>query len=127
MKVSAKAEEYDRTVKPVVGRDTSHASGHHKRFVESSYSASYSGWDDDKAWSSQEWKADKLMDGRSKAKAKPQRRESASSSTRTIPIGERSWTDVEPGEYSISDYDVSKKLIHLLRHGSLHRENDGAI
>ena len=39
---------------------------------------------------------------RSKAKAKPQRRDSASSSTTTIPIGERTWTDVEPGEYSIS-------------------------
>ena len=64
---------------------------------------------------------------RSKAKAKPQRRESASSSTRTISIGERNWTDVEPGEYSISDFEVSKKLIHLLRHGSLPRENDGAI
>ena len=56
---------------------------------------------------------------RSKAKTKPQRRYSASSSTRTIPIGERTWTDVEPREYSISDHEVSKKLIHLLRHGSL--------
>ena len=56
---------------------------------------------------------------RSKAKAKPQRRDSASSSKRTRPTGERIWTDVEPGEYSISDYEVSKKLIHLLRHGSL--------
>ena len=64
---------------------------------------------------------------RSKAKAKPQRRDSASSSTRTIPIGERTWTDVEPGEYSISDCEVSKKLIHLLRHGSLPRDNDGTI
>ena len=64
---------------------------------------------------------------RSKAKAKPQRRTSASSSTRTIPIGERTWTDVEPGEHSISDYEVSKKLIGLLRHGSLHRDDDGAI
>ena len=64
---------------------------------------------------------------RSKAKAKPQRRESAGSSTRTISIGGRNWTDVEPGEYSISDSEVSKKLIHLLRHGSLPRENDGAI
>ena len=64
---------------------------------------------------------------RSKAKAKPQRRTSASSSTRTIPIGERTWTDVEPGEYSLSDYPVSKKLINLLRHGSLPRDNDGAI
>ena len=51
---------------------------------------------------------------RSKAKAKPQKREPAGSSRRTIPIGERIWTDVEPGEYSISDYEVSKKLIHLL-------------
>ena len=64
---------------------------------------------------------------RSKAKAKPQRREPAGSSTRTIPIGERIWTDVEAGEYSISDYEVSQKLIHLLRHGSLPREDDGAI
>ena len=64
---------------------------------------------------------------RSKAKAKPQRRDFASSSTRTIPIGERIWTDVEPGEYSISDYEVSKKLIHLLGHVSLLREDDGAI
>ena len=63
---------------------------------------------------------------RSKAKAKPRRRDSASSSTRTILIGERTRTDVEPGEYPISDYEVSKKLIHLLRHGSLPRENDGA-
>ena len=43
---------------------------------------------------------------RSKAKAKSQRRDSASSSTRTIPIGERIWTDVEPRENSISDYEV---------------------
>ena len=62
---SAKAEKYDRTVTPVVGRDTSHEPvHHHKQFVGSSYSARYSGWDDDKAWSSQEWKADELMDDR---------------------------------------------------------------
>ena len=48
---------------------------------------------------------------RSNAKAKPQGRESASSSTRTRPVGERIWTDVEPGEYSISDYEVSKKVM----------------
>ena len=44
-----------------------------------------------------------------------------------IPIGERTWTDVEPREYSLSDYAVSKKLIHRIRHGNLPRENDGAI
>ena len=62
---SANSDEYDRTVNTVVGRDTSHSPGHHhKQFVESSYSACYSGWCDDKAWSSQEWKADELMDDR---------------------------------------------------------------
>ena len=58
---------------------------------------------------------------RSKAKAKPQRRDSASSWT--IPVGERTWTDIEP----LKDYSVSKKLINLLRHESLRREDDGAI
>ena len=62
--LSMQAEKDDRTVKPVVGRDTSHAPGHHQRFVESSNSVSYSGWNDDKAWSSHEWKADELMDDR---------------------------------------------------------------
>ena len=47
--------------------------------------------------------------------------------SRTIPIRERTWTDVEPGRYSLSDYPVSKKLIHLLCRGSLPRDNDGAI
>ena len=63
---------------------------------------------------------------RSKAKAKPQRRISASSSTRTFPFGGKNldwcWT-----RKIFTDYSVSKKLINLLRHGSLHREDDGAI
>ena len=65
---------------------------------------------------------------RSKAKAKPQRREPAGPSTRTIPIGKRTWTDVEPEENSLSDYAVSKKVIHLLRHSqTVQREEDGAV
>ena len=64
---------------------------------------------------------------RSKAKARPQRREPADSFTKTIPIGERFRTDVEPGEHSISDYAVSKKLIHLFRHARIESEDDGAI
>ena len=64
---------------------------------------------------------------RPKAKAKPQRRTSASSSTKTVPIGERTWTDIEPHDYSSIDYPVSKQLITLLRHGNLPREDDGAI
>ena len=63
---------------------------------------------------------------RSKAKTKPRRRALASSSARSIPVGDRTWTDVEPRKFSLSDYPVSKKLI-LLRHGSLPRDNDGAI
>ena len=62
---SAEAEKYDRTVTPVVGRDRSHEPGnYHKQFVESSYSARNSGWDEDKAWFSQEWKPDELKDDR---------------------------------------------------------------
>ena len=41
--------------------------------------------------------------------------------------GEITWTDIEPGKYSFSDFSVSKRLINLLRHGSLPRDNDGAI
>ena len=64
---------------------------------------------------------------RSKAKAKPRRPTSACSSTRTVPIRERIWTDVEPGNYSNIAFPVSKRLNTLLRHGQLLREEDGAI
>ena len=64
---------------------------------------------------------------RSKAEAKPRRRTSACSSTRTVPICERSWTDIEPETYSLIAYPVSKQLSALLRHGHLPREEDGAI
>ena len=62
---------------------------------------------------------------RSKAKTKPQRRISARSSAKTIPIWERTWTDIEPQDYSPTDFSASKKLINLLRHGSPPREDDG--
>ena len=64
---------------------------------------------------------------RSKAKAKPRRRTSACSSTRTVPICERIWTDIEPGKQSNIAYPVSEQLSTLLRHGHLSREDDGAI
>ena len=64
---------------------------------------------------------------RSKAKARPRRRTSACSSTRTTPISERSWTDIEPENYSSIAYPVSKQLITLLRHGQIPRQEDGAI
>ena len=61
--LSMQAEMYDRTEKPVICCDTSHER-HHDRSVESTSSLSYSEWDADKAWSSQEWKSDELMDDR---------------------------------------------------------------
>ena len=65
---------------------------------------------------------------RSKAKAKQQRRELAGSSPRIVPVGRRTWTDIEPGKYSFSDYEVSKKVTYLLRHSQhVHREEDGVV
>ena len=64
---------------------------------------------------------------RSKAKAKPQIHISARSSTKTILIGERTWADIEPLDYSSIDYPVSKQLSTLLCHGNLPREEDGAL
>ena len=64
---------------------------------------------------------------RPKAEAKPQRRTLASPSKRTLPIGERKWTYIEPEDYSPVAYPVSKQLSTLLRPGHLPREEDGAI
>ena len=65
---------------------------------------------------------------RSKAKAKPQRREPAGSSPRIVPIERRNGIDIERGKYSLFEYEVSKKVIHLLRHSQqVHREEDGAV
>ena len=63
----------------------------------------------------------------SKAKAKPQRREPVDSPS-IIPMNERKWTDIEPGNSSLSAYEISKKVIHLLRHSqTVQREDDGAV
>ena len=40
----------------------------------------------------------------------------------------RNWIDIEPGKHSLSEYEVSKKVIHLLRHSQqAPREEDGAV
>ena len=63
-----------------------------------------------------------------KAKAKPQRKEPADSSPRIILMSRRTSFDIEPGRHCLSAYEVSKKVIHLLRHSQqLHREEDGAV
>ena len=65
---------------------------------------------------------------RGKAKAKPQRRELAGYSPSILPMNERKWIDIEPGNYSLSAYEVSKKVIHLLRHSQkVLREEVGAV
>ena len=70
----------------------------------------------------------KVFAARSKAKAKPQRRELVDYSPSIIPMNERNWIDIEPGNYSLSAYEVSKKVIHLLRHSQkVQREDDGAV
>ena len=69
----------------------------------------------------------KVIAARSKAKAKPQKRETAELPS-TIPMKERKWIDIEPSEPSLSAYEVSKKVISLLRHNqTVQREEDGAI
>ena len=67
-----------------------------------------------------------VVAARSKAKAKPQPRKLAG--TTTIPLRERRWIDIEPSKQDPDSYDLSKKVINLLRHNqTLHREEDGAI
>ena len=67
-----------------------------------------------------------VVAARSKAKAKPQPRESTG--TTTIPLSERVWIDIEPSKQDLESYNLSKKVINLLRHNQkLHREEDGAI
>ena len=69
----------------------------------------------------------KVVAARSKAQAKPQQREPVDT-TATIPMHERRWIDIEPSEQTLAAYDLSKKVISLLRHNqTVQREKDGAI
>ena len=68
-----------------------------------------------------------LQPGQRQKQAKPQPRELAET-TATIPIHERRWIDIEPSKQDLASYDLSKKVINLLRHNqTLQREEDGAI
>ena len=43
-------------------------------------------------------------------------------------MNERKWIDIEPGNSSLSAYEISKKVIHVLRHSqTVQREEDGAV
>ena len=63
----------------------------------------------------------KVVTARSKAKAKPQPRVLVGT-TATIPIHERRWIDIEPSEQNLASYDLSKKVINLLRHNQTYSE-----
>ena len=64
---------------------------------------------------------------RSKAEAKPRGPTSACSSTRTVPILERTRIGFEPGAQFNQAYPVAKRLNTPLLHGQLPREEDRAI
>ena len=67
-----------------------------------------------------------VIAARSKAKAKPQPRES--SGTTTIPLSERIWIDIVPSTQDLDSHNLSKKVTNLLRHNQkVHREQDGAV
>ena len=69
----------------------------------------------------------KVIAARSKAKAKPQKREPVDTPS-IIPMHERKWIDIEPSEQTLAAYEVSKKVISLLRHNqTVQWEEDGAI
>ena len=64
---------------------------------------------------------------RPKAKTKPRRPSTTCSFSRTVPILQRTWIDIEPGAQFDQAYPVAKRLSTLLRHGERLREEDGAI
>ena len=67
-----------------------------------------------------------VVAARSKAKAKPQPKVPVGT-TAAIPIHKRRWIDIEPSKQNLASYDLSKKVINLLRHNqTLQREEDGA-
>ena len=67
-----------------------------------------------------------VIAARSKAKAKPQPRES--SGTTTIPFNERIWVDIVPSKQDFDSHMLSKRVINLLRHNqNVNRERDGAV
>ena len=63
-----------------------------------------------------------------KGKSKTTKKTPAGTSPRIVPIGRRTWIDIEPGKYSFSEYEVSKEVTFLLRHSQqMHRKEDGAV
>ena len=65
---------------------------------------------------------------RSKANGKLQKSQLAGYSPSIIPMKVRNWIDIEPGNHTLSAYEVSKKVTFLLRQSQqIQREEDGAV
>ena len=65
-----------------------------------------------------------------KAKPKPTSAPPSAQSQKSIPIQERNWIDVEPREHAqkgAQSFTISTKMIALLRHGTLLRDQDAAM
>ena len=113
-----------------VNKDISHSwdrisHGANKYVVDSSYNNTEVPADLPEEQASQS--SVRVIAARSKAKAKPQKREAVELPS-TIPMNERKWIDIEPAESSLSAYEVSKKVVNLLRHcQTIQREDDGAV
>ena len=84
-------------------------------------------FDDDEQETSTTKKEVFAIASRSKAKAKPRRPSTTCSSSRILPILERTWIDIKPGARFDQAYPVVKRINTLLRHGELPREEDSAI
>ena len=70
----------------------------------------------------------KIVAARSKAESKTTKERETVELPSTIPMNERKWIDIEPAESSFSAYEVSKKVVNLLRHcQTIQREDDGAV
>ena len=67
--------------------------------------------------------------GKPVAEARPKRTSTlATSSTTALPYDQRERIDVEPGPFDKSCFEVSEKMIRLLRHDpSVPRQEDGAV
>ena len=63
---------------------------------------------------------------RSKAKAKPQRREPVNSPS-IIPMNERKWIDIEPGNSSLCVRDFEEGNQSSSTFSTVQREDDGAV
>ena len=113
-----------------VGQDNSHSwvrisYGTNKYVVDSNYNNTEVPADLPEEQASQS--SVKVIAAKSKAKSKPQKRETVDVPS-IIPMHERKWIDIEPAEQTLAAYDLSKKVISLLRHNqTVQREEHGAI